>query len=60
MVQTVFKAKPIDKAFSEMPDTAIQTCSIQDLTAEQLKELRERHKYVPKETDRPFDDIVIL
>ncbi len=60
LVQTVFKAKAIDKAYPNMPDTAIQTWPIADLTADELRELRERWKYTPNETDRPSACVVIL
>jgi hypothetical protein len=58
LVQKVFEAKSIDKAFPEMPDTAIQTWPVGTLTDDELNALRQRAMYTPGQFSRPFEAIV--
>ena len=59
-VLSVFEAGPKDKAWSAMPDTAIQTWPVGQVSEAELNELREKSGYVPTGSCQPLADVVFI
>jgi hypothetical protein len=58
VVQTIFPARPKDREFDVMPDTAIQTWPVGKVSDEELASLRARAMYEPNEFCQPLGDVV--
>lgn len=59
-VHSIYPAKELDRAISTMPEEVAHTFPMRHLTEEELRSLREKHKFQADETLRPQEEFVIL
>ena len=60
VVRSIYRAKPSDREWSNMPEIVVHVWPLTRLTENELAKLRDRARYEPSDFAYPLEDIVFL